>query len=91
MGMQHNFIETLEATSIYKQGNGSSLNIKSFFRNQNDIKELREGINSQGLDQQWQVHFFIQKITYEIFQVYRNIVTHGLCKSMIGFTAQLSC
>lgn len=43
-------------------------------------KELREGINSQGLDQQWQVLFFIQKITYEIFQVYRNIVTHGLCK-----------
>lgn len=31
MGMQHNFIETLEATSIYKQGDGSSLNIKSFF------------------------------------------------------------
>lgn len=30
VGMQHNFIETLEATSIYKQGNGSSLNIKSF-------------------------------------------------------------
>lgn len=28
--MQHNFIETLEATSIYKQENGSSLNIKSF-------------------------------------------------------------
>lgn len=31
MFMQHNFIETLEATSIYKQENGSSLNIKSFF------------------------------------------------------------
>lgn len=29
--MQHNFIETLEATSIYKQENGSSLNIKFFF------------------------------------------------------------
>lgn len=29
--MQHNFIETLEATSIYKQENGSFLNIKFFF------------------------------------------------------------
>lgn len=33
----------------------------------------------------------IQKITYEIFQVYRNIVTHGLRKSMIGFTAEALC
>ena len=31
MGMQHNFIETFEATSIYKQENGSSLNIKRLF------------------------------------------------------------
>lgn len=30
-GMQHNFIETLEATSIYKQGNGSLLNVNAFF------------------------------------------------------------
>lgn len=29
--MQHNFIETLEATSIYKRENGSFLNIKFFF------------------------------------------------------------
>lgn len=60
--MQHNFIETFEATSIYKQENGSSLNIKFFFFwNQNDIRELREGIISHGLDQQWQVHFLNTK------------------------------
>lgn len=53
------FIETPEATSIYKQGKGSSLNIKSFGTKM--TKELREGINSQGLDQQWQVLFFYTK------------------------------
>lgn len=38
-GMQHNFIETLEATSIYKQGNGSLLNVNAFFWSQNYRKE----------------------------------------------------
>lgn len=37
--MQHNFIETLEATSIYKQGNGSLLNVNAFFWSQNYRKE----------------------------------------------------
>ena len=91
MGMQHNFIETLEATSIYKQGNGSSLNIKTPFfplepkwqkRTEKGNKLPRVGPAVAGA-------FFIQKITYEIFQVYRNIITHGLCKSMIGFTVKL--
>lgn len=58
MNMQHNFIETLEATSIYKQGNGEFLEHKTrFFKNQNDRKEPIKGLNSQGLDQQWQVLF----------------------------------
>lgn len=41
--MQHNFIETLEATSIYKQGNRSSMNIKILFGNQNDRKVTEKG------------------------------------------------
>lgn len=64
-GMQHNFIETLEATSIYKQGNGSLLNVNAFFWSQNYRKEQgkktkQKNNNSQGLDQ-WQVYFLNTK------------------------------
>lgn len=63
-GMQHNFIETLEATSIYKQGNGSLLNVNAFFWSQNYRKEqgkkTKQKNNSQGLDQ-WQVYFLNTK------------------------------
>lgn len=96
--MQHNFIETLEATSIYKQGNGSLLNVNAFFWSQNYRKEQgkkktkQKNNNSQGLDQ-WQVYFLNTKkikknITYEIVQVYRKIETQGICKSL---TYSLAC
>lgn len=48
-GMQHNFIETLEATSIYKQGNGSLLNVNAFFWSQNYRKEQGKKTKKQQL------------------------------------------
>lgn len=59
---QHNFIETLEATSIYKEANRSSNNVKIIFLGTKMTEnELRKSINSQGLDQLWQVRFSTKK------------------------------
>lgn len=72
-------LKLLKQHQIYKQGHGSSLNIKRFFfflepkwqkRTDKGIRLPRVGPAVAGA-------FFIQKISYEIFQVYRNIETHA--------------
>lgn len=76
MCMQHNFIETLEATSIHKQENGSAMNIKGFFLRikMTDWESGGEKNTPKVWTSSGRCICFIQKITYEIFQVYRNIV-----------------